>query len=88
MEGANWLDLGLTDLGKNTEESQIWLNIDQGKAKEAHTQYIQLHSVYNIIMYWFDLLEMTGLEKEVGEGQTKKVFQIFEEYFLSLIPSF
>lgn len=31
---------------------------------------------------------MTCLEKEVGEGQTKNVSEIFEKYFSSLILSF
>lgn len=31
---------------------------------------------------------MTCLEKELGEGQTKNVFQVFEKYFSTLILSF
>lgn len=30
---------------------------------------------------------MTGLKKELGEGQIKNIFWIFEEFFLSLILS-
>ena len=43
--------------------------------------------VYNIMVYWFDLLEMPSFRREVGDGRTKNILQIFKEYFLSFLVS-
>lgn len=43
--------------------------------------------VYNIMVYWSDLLEMTSFRREVGDGRTKNILQIFEEHFLSFLLS-
>jgi hypothetical protein len=43
--------------------------------------------IINTRGHWFHLLEMTDLGKEVDEGQTKNIFQIFKEYFFFFLLS-